>query len=256
MPKVLFLNLLVVLLFITAAYAVAYWRRRLDTVDIAWGVGFMLLAWSSWLQHHSSSSLLLAVLVSVWGVRLAFHIGQRSLRSPTDDHRYTELAKKWQGNIWVRAYFLIYLVQGALIWLVGLPLSLATRQQLHGQAWLSAVGVIVWLVGFAFESLADRQLRDFLGRPSHPKNMEEGLWRYSRHPNYFGELTQWWGIGIICLQVSYGWIGLFGPLMLTYLIIFISGIPPIERHRAKDPAYRAYQQRVSPLIPLPPRRNA
>jgi steroid 5-alpha reductase family enzyme len=255
MTETLLTNLAVSLIFITLAYGIAFKRRRLDTVDIAWGIGFMCLAWSSWLQHNSGRSLLLAALVSLWGARLAFHIGQRSLGSPTDDRRYTELTKKWRGSVWIRAYFSIFVVQGLLVWLVGLPLSLATRQQLHGLAWLSVVGAIVWLVGFAFESIADRQLRDFLRRPNHPKNMEEGLWRFSRHPNYFGELTQWWGIGIVCLQVSYGWVGLFGPLTLTYLIVFVSGLPPIERHRAKDPAYRAYQQRVSPLIPLPPRRT-
>jgi steroid 5-alpha reductase family enzyme len=253
MAKVLIINLVLALVFITLAYAIALKRRRLDTVDIAWGLGFMIVAWSSWVQHESGRSLLLAILVSIWGLRLASHIGRRSLKSPTDDRRYTELTKKWRGNIWVRAYFSVYLVQGGLIWLIGLPLSLATRPQLHGLGWLSFVGTAVWIFGFAFEAIADRQLRHFLQQPNHPKNMGSGLWRYSRHPNYFGEITQWFGIAVVALQVDYGWISLLGPVMLSFVIIFISGIPPIEARRADDPEYQAYKRHTSALIPLPPR---
>lgn len=254
MVNILLANLLVVFLYITLAYGIARWRRRLDTVDIAWGIGFMMLAWSSWAQHHSGRSLLLAILVSIWGFRLAIHIARRSLSGP-DDRRYVELTKKWRGNIWTRAYFSIFLVQGALVWIIGLPLGIATGRPLDGLGWLSVVGLIVWLGGFTIEATADRQLRNFLKRPDHPKIMQTGLWRYSRHPNYFGEITQWFGLAIIALQVSYGWVGLIGPLTLGFVIIFISGIPPIEKHRAKDAEYRAYQRRTSPLIPLPPRRN-
>jgi len=241
------------LAYMTLAWLIAKGRRRLDTVDIAWGLGFLLVAWSVVLQESNRRTLLVAALVSIWGLRLAYHIGRRSLRSPQDDPRYTELSQKWQGNKWLRAYVSIFLLQGALVLLVGLPISLVARRPLNGWSWLVWVGAAVWLIGFVFEAIADRQLARFIRQADHPKVLSSGLWRYSRHPNYFGELVQWWGIGIIALQASWGWLGLLGPLMLTGLILFVSGIPPIEKRRAKDAEYRRYQRQTSPLLPLPAR---
>lgn len=256
MAETLSINAAALFVYMTAAYVIAYYRQRLDTVDVAWGIGFIVVAWSSYLQHHNDVSLLLAVLVTVWGARLASHIGQRSLKSLEDDARYTELSKKWRGNFWLRAYTSIFLLQGALIWIVSLPVSLASGYQSYSLSWLTVVGVWVWIAGFTIEAIADRQLRDFLSRSNHPKLFQGGLWRYSRHPNYFGELTQWYGIAIIALQVNYGWIGFIGPLVLTYLIMFVSGLPPIERAKAKDAEYQAYKKHTSALVPLPPRENA
>ncbi len=240
--------------YMTLAFLVAYVRRRLDTVDVAWGIGFILVAWSSYLQQPSGLSLLLALLVSIWGARLSTHIGRRSFSSHQDDQRYTKLTRKWKGNIWARAYWSVFLLQGALILIVSLPVSLVAGQRTEELGWLTALGVVIWLGGFIIEVTADRQLRNFLSQPNHPKIMQRGLWRYSRHPNYFGELTQWYGLAAVALQVNYGWLGLIGPLTLTYLIIFISGLPPIERPRADDPDYQRYKRRTSALIPLP-RRN-
>mgnify|MGYP005613215997 FL=1 len=132
---------------------------------------------------------------------------------------------------------------------VSLPIFVATGEPLSGWAWLTWLGVLIWLKGFIFEAISDYQLANFLKLKDRPKVLQTGLWKYSRHPNYYGELVQWWGIGIIALQVSYGWIGLIGPLTLTLLIVFVSGIPPIEKRRAKDPEYREYMNRTSPLIP-------
>jgi steroid 5-alpha reductase family enzyme len=126
---------------------------------------------------------------------------------------------------------------------------MATGEQNADLAVLSVLGTALWFAGFTIESLADRQLRKFLANPDNKgKVMDQGLWRYSRHPNYFGELTQWWAIGLIALQVHNGWIGLLGPLTLTVLIVFISGIPPIERRKKSDPEYAAYMRRTSPLV--------
>lgn len=236
----------------TLCFMVARSRRRLDTVDTAWGLGFVIVAWSAVLQQPSTRSLVITLLVSVWGVRLSSHIWRRN-QGREDDPRYGELSAKWHGNFWLRAYFSIFLLQGALVWLVSLPVVVAVGHQLPGLGWLTIAGGLIWLAGFAVEAIADYQLSAFLGHEKHPKVLRTGLWRYSRHPNYFGELTQWWGIGLIALQASYGWTGLIGPLCLTILIIFVSGIPPIERRRQKDPEYRAYQRQTSPLIPLPPR---
>lgn len=242
------------LVYMTVAFLVARRRKRLDTVDIAWGIGFVIVAWSVLVRQDNAHNWLITILVSIWGVRLALHIWQRSKNS-AEDRRYKELSSKWRGRFWPRAYLSVFLLQGALIWIVSLPVMMAAGNKLYGLAWLSLAGALIWLVGFVFEATADHQLANFLRLKNRPKVLSTGLWRYSRHPNYFGELVQWWGIGIIALQVSYGWIGLIGPLVLTILIVFISGIPPIEKHRQKDAEYRRYQRQTSVLVPLPPWRH-
>jgi steroid 5-alpha reductase family enzyme len=253
MAKLLLVNALLLFIYMTLWFAAAHARRRLDTVDTAWSLGFVVVAWSVASQQASQRTLVIAILVSIWGLRLANHIWRRS-RKHGEDPRYEELSGKWRGNFWLRAYLSIFLLQGVLIWLISLPIVVAGNRQLSGLGWLSVAGGMIWLIGFIIEAVADRQLRLLLGRKNHPKVLQTGLWRYSRHPNYFGELTQWWGIGVIALQASYGWIGLAGPLLLSVLIIFVSGIPPIEKRRLKQPDYQAYKARTSALIPLPPRR--
>lgn len=253
MPGLLLLiNAVLLLVFMSLAFWVAKKRGRLDTVDSAWGLGFILVAWASEIYKPSSRSLVIAGLVTIWGLRLSLHLWRRNQNRP-DDPRYRELSSKWKGGFWRRAYFSIFLLQGALAWIISLPVALATGLQLLDGNLQTAVGSFIWLVGFGFEALSDQQLAAYMRSKSRPKVLETGIWRYSRHPNYFGELTQWWGIALIALQSSYGWLGLAGPLTLSYLIIFVSGIPPIERRRQKDAAYRAYQKRTSPLIPWPPK---
>jgi steroid 5-alpha reductase family enzyme len=251
--RILIINAGLLLIYMTLWWLLARSAKRLDAVDTAWGLGFVLAAWSVALQQPSGRSWLVAGLVSVWGLRLAVHIGRRSLKRGSEDPRYAELGQKWGGNYWLQAYFRIFLLQGALVWIISLPVVLAAGSPISRLGWLSAAGAVIWLVGFIFEAFADHQLADFINQKDRPKVLQTGLWRYSRHPNYFGEITQWWGIAIIALQARGGWLGLLGPLLLAYLIIFVSGIPPIEKRRQKDSEYRQYQSRTSPLIPLPPR---
>lgn len=247
-------NALILFIYMSLWFWVAKARNRLDTVDIAWGLGFIVVAWAVVVKTSSPRSLVIELLVSIWGVRLANHIGKRAMRKG-EDPRYIEMAKKWKGNVWSRAYVSIFLLQGALIWIISLPIVMAAGSPINGLGWLTVLGAIIWLKGFVIESVADRQLATFLQTKNHPKLLTTGLWRYSRHPNYFGEITQWWGIGVIALQTTGGWVGLAGPLLLTVLIVFVSGIPPIERKKANDPEFQAYKKRTSALIPWPPKNK-
>ncbi|MEK7594292.1 MAG: DUF1295 domain-containing protein [Patescibacteria group bacterium] len=248
---ILLINALFLFVYMTVVFVLAERRGRLDTVDIAWGPAFLMVAWLTAVIEVTPQSFVIAILVTIWGLRLAFHIGLRA-KKKSDDPRYTELTKKWKGDVWRRAYISIFLLQGALVWIISLPIVMASGEQLSGWSWLTWLGGIIWLKGYLIEVAADRQLREFLSDKDHPKVLQTGLWHYSRHPNYFGELTQWWGIGVIALQASYGWVGLIGPIALTILIVYVSGIPPIERRRQEDHQYREYQRKTSPLIPLPP----
>lgn len=247
----LLINLASVLVLMTLGYIYALRVRRFDVVDLCWGLGFILIAWISVIKNTQNLTLLTAVIVSVWGLRLTLHIGSRHRGQP-DDRRYLTITERWKGNIWAQAYYKIFLLQGLLILLVSMPISIMAINagaEINIIVW---VGAIIWSCGFIVEAVADRQLAIYLEQAKRPAVMQTGLWRYSRHPNYFGELVQWWGIGVTALSVSWGWVGLIGPALLSYLIIFVSGIPPIERKRQNDKEYQAYKLRTSPLILLPP----
>ncbi len=257
--QLLLINAGLLFLYMTIWFLLARKRRRFDTVDAAWGGGYALAAVAIAIQVPSIRTFAIALLVTIWSSRLTRHIANRS-RKAGDDPRYLAMAEKWHGNVWLRAYLSLFLTQGFLIWLISLPIVLAAGDLLAGWAWLTWLGAAIWATGFIIESKADSQLAAFLAKKTtrstktaNDSVFSDGLWRYSRHPNYFGELVQWWGIGVIALQVTYGWIGLAGPLLLTILIVFVSGIPPIEKRRKDNAAYQEYKKHTSPLIPLPHR---
>lgn len=248
-------GLILVLLYMSLWFVVARKRRRLDTVDSAWGGGFAVLAWLVAIQATSSRTLMVAVLVTIWSARLTLHLARRSRRSQ-DDPRYVSMTKNWK-RVWLRAYFSIFLLQGLLIVAVGLPIIANANYLLPELQWLFTLGYLVWVAGFFIEYRADKELAAFKSDAANKgKILQTGLWRYSRHPNYFGELVQWWGIGLIAAQTSFGWLGLVGPLLLTYLIVFVSGIPPIEKRRDNDKKYQDYKRRTSALVPWPPKSSA
>lgn len=251
--KLAAINAALVLIFMTIFYLIAYLRKRIDTVDIAWGLGFIVIAIATMLHRPSIRTQVIALLVTIWGTRLALHIALRA-RGKKVDPRYKEIAKKWKGNYWLRAYFSIFLTQGLLMLIVGAPILAASGPANYDLESMIYFGAAMWVSGFAIEAYADQQLAQYLKDKKRPKVLKTGLWKYSRHPNYFGELLQWWGIGVIALSAEKGYFGLIGPLLISILIIFVSGIPPIERRRAKDAAYRKYQKTTSALIPLPPKK--
>ncbi len=228
-------------------------RSRLDTVDNAWAGGFLAIAIATQVSHSNTISRLILPLVLIWAIRLTSHIASRNAKRP-EDPRYVEIAKKWKGNLWLRAYFSIFLLQGVLIWIIALPISLGGRAPVRPHSGWLTIGVIIWLTGMVIESLADRQLKRYLAaKPAKSDVLDTGLWHYSRHPNYFGEILLWYGIAIITCAASYGWIGLLGPTVLYLTIRYASGVPPIENKRKNNPAYQAYARRTSVLLPLPPR---
>lgn len=252
--NLILLSVAAVVAYMSLWFLVGRWRKKLNTVDVAWGSGFALVAWLVVWQEPTARSVLIAILVSVWALRITNHLARRVFGGK-EDPRYAAITKKWRGNFWLRAYFSVFILQGLLIVLITLPIVFATGQQNENLAVLSVFGAALWAVGFGIEAAADRQLREFVSyKPNKGKVMDMGLWRYSRHPNYFGELTQWWAIGIIALQAHNGWIGLIGPLTLTILILFVSGVPPIENARKSDKAYQEYRRRTSMLILLPPKK--
>jgi steroid 5-alpha reductase family enzyme len=230
-------------------------RSRLDVVDTAWGGGFMLIATISLLAEWNFRTFVIWLLVMIWGLRLASHLWKRS-NTQKPDPRYEELSAKWpKHQFWLQAYFRIFILQGLLVVGISLPIMVAASESEKLNVAVAIIGVLIWLEGYLIESYADKQLAEFKSSGTKKPVLNTGLWRYSRHPNYFGELMQWWAIGILAQDSDISWLGLAGPVLLTYLILFVSGIPPIERRRAKDKDYQEYKRRTSILIPLPPKNS-
>lgn len=237
-------------------FVVSLIKKRNDVADIAWGLGFVLLASVSYFISEASGvrGILVGILVSIWGLRLAWHIHARN-KGKAEDYRYLAWRKEWGKWFYIRSYFQVYLLQGALLFLIILPVLIINKSIGGGLGLLDVFGFVVWIIGFYFESVGDAQLARFIKDPSSKgKIMQSGLWAYTRHPNYFGEVTQWWGIWLIALSVPNGWLGIIGPVTITFLILKVSGIPMLEKKMKENPEFADYKQRVSVFIPLP-RKN-
>lgn len=246
-------SLLAAIIFMSCIFVVGRRMQRYDIVDVAWGLVFIVIAATSLLFNGARDLVQFFVLglVIIWGLRLSYHIYRRLRATTSEDKRYVELRKKWHAsNEDTAIYLRIYVIQAVLACLVCLPIIiLNTSDALIYQPFVIA-GAAIWLIGFCIETVADRQLRHFIRSPKdHGQLMTRGLWRYSRHPNYFGELTLWWGVGIIALSAPFGWLGLIGPVVISYLIIFVSGIPPTEKSFAGRVGWDKYKRETSALVP-------
>lgn len=246
-------SLLAAIAFMTVMFAIGRCMHRYDIVDAAWGLVFIVVAAVSLLVSGSIQTASLAVLglVAIWGIRLSSHIFQRICSTTVEDKRYVEMRKKWQsGNEDLAIYLRIYLTQAILATIISLPVIVINVASVEVSGVLLSLGIMLWVAGFSIEAIADAQLRRFI-QSDHPKGqlMTAGLWKHSRHPNYFGELVQWWAIGVIACTLPFGWIGLIGPILISYLIIFVSGIPLMEKAFAGRPGWTEYKRRTSVLIP-------
>lgn len=246
-----------VAIFMNCLFVVALRRRDNSVADVGWGLGFIFLTLvtMSFPGETTGRQLVVAVLVTVWGLRLAIRIYRRN-RGKGEDFRYKEWREKW-GEHWRRtAYLFVFLGQGLMMLLISAPILFVNAFRGPALGWLDFAGAGVWLLGFLFEAVGDYQLDRFLKDPANRgKVMDRGLWRYTRHPNYFGEVTQWWGIFIIALSVQWGWASVIGPVTITSLILFYSGVPLLEKTMMKNPAYREYASRTSKFVPWFPRRS-
>jgi len=241
--------------FLNLVFLYAYAKKRYDVIDSAWGMTFIVIAVFSFLAGvQADVAWLSTIFVIVWGLRLSMHIFARFLRSDREDPRYVELRKKWRGSVAVNTYFRIFLVQSVLAFLVSLPVQVINYFAENDWNILIQVGIALWLIGIFFEKVADSQLRDFVAdAKNRGKIMNKGLWKYSRHPNYFGEITLWWGMFLVALGATGMWWSIIGPLTISILIIFVSGIPPSERRFEGKKGWKEYKSSTSVLVPLPPK---
>ena len=240
-----------------AVWAISLVMRDASIVDIAWGSGFVLVAWVSyWLSDgNSTRSLLLTVLTTIWGLRLAFYLAKRNL-GHGEDFRYQSMRRKHGDRFAIVSLYTVFGLQGLLMFIVSLPVQLGQVREEPGFGIIGVLGVLVWGVGIYFEAVGDAQLARFKRDPANKGLvMDQGLWRYTRHPNYFGDSCVWWGLGLIAAESSLGIFGLIGPVVMTFLLVKVSGAAMLDRAMLKrKPGYENYVATTSGFIPRPPRR--
>ena len=237
-------------------------RQRVAVVDVAWGLGFVLIAVVAAvlgsLTEADQRRWVLLALVGVWGLRLAWHIRRQAV-GKGEDPRYEELLGGTLGEVGVRrAVRKVFGIQGAAMWFVSLPVVMGASQPTRWWV-LVAVGAVLWTVGLVFEAVGDAQLAAYKRIPAgeRPAVMDRGLWRYTRHPNYFGDACVWWGLWLAGGLAS-GWVPglvtLVCPVAMTYFLVHATGARLLERTMMRRPGYPEYAARTSMFFPLPPRR--
>jgi steroid 5-alpha reductase family enzyme len=244
-----------VLLYMLLWFAASLVLKRNDVADVAWGGGFIVAALAALISSGAATdrAVLVIVLVIIWGLRLALHIGMRN-RSKGEDARYRKWREEWGRYATVRSFFQIFILQGVLLLVISLPVIRVITAPDTLLTLMDFLGSIVWLIGFLFEAISDWQLQQYKKDPAHKGTViTTGLWRYSRHPNYFGEVTLWWGVFLLALAAPDGWMTIIGPITITALILGVSGIPMLEKKYEGNSEFRAYKRKTSAFFPLPPK---
>lgn len=245
------LSILVIFVYMSSWWVLSLVTKRADIADVAWGGGFTLLAWILYISYFGGASLALAMLVSLWGLRLSTHIYLRNSRRKNEDSRYANWRKKWGTNWRIKSYLEVFLLQGFFMLLIATPIILSSGQVFVSSA-LAIVGTLVFLFGLMFEAVSDWQVLVF--KSSGGKGVfDRGLWKYSRHPNYFGEVTLWWGISLLAFSQTTNLAVFLGSTTISILILFVSGIPLLEKRYKDDAAYKKYAKKTSIFFPLPPK---
>lgn len=250
-----YLTLAVILLiYMNLWFVVSLIAGRNDVADVAWGPGFILLAWSSFIiaGHQTLVGYIVSWVVTIWGVRLAWHIFSRN-KGKAEDHRYQSWRREWGQWFYLRSYFQVYLLQGFFLYLIAFPVMAINDDADLKLGMFGYVGLAIWIFGFLFETIGDWQLARFIKDPANAgKLMTRGLWAYTRHPNYFGEVVLWWGIWVVSISTTVGWFTIIGPLTITFLILKISGIPLLEEKYSGRSDFEEYKKRTSAFFPMPP----
>jgi steroid 5-alpha reductase family enzyme len=251
---------LIILLLMILLWIASLVLQNASIIDIFWGAGFVITAWSYFLfapPGQVERQVLVLLLVSVWGLRLSLHIFRRN-HGRGEDFRYVAWRKQHGARWWWLSFFQVFLLQGFLLWVISIPLLAAQFGAVGGGlTWLDGLGSLVWGIGFFFEAAGDRQMERFKADPANRgKLFSAGLWRYSRHPNYFGDAAQWWGYYLLALAAG-GWWTVYSPLIMTLLLLRVSGVTLLEKTLVETkPGYREYVASTSAFFPWFPRHRS
>lgn len=251
---IIFLGLLV---FFVLTFVVAQIQKNNGLIDIAWGMGFVFSAGLSFVVGEPKGlvPMVMTACVLIWGLRLTWHLARRNLGKP-EDFRYAHMRETWDPKtFYIKMFVRIYILQLILNYLINLPTIVTNLQDQTGWGILASLGLIVWLIGFMFESVGDHQLKQFKLPPANKGQLiTHGLWKYSRHPNYFGEAAQWWGLWIMAISGGRNYWLFFSPLLITLFLLYVSGVPLLEKKYEGRPDWEAYKQRTPKFFPWIPKK--
>lgn len=243
----------------TILWLISLALRNSSIVDIFWGTGFAIAAWIYFYltpDGFMARKWLVVAIVTVWGLRLSLHILWRNWGAG-EDYRYRQWRDEAGSKWWWRSFFKVFLLQGVLLWIISAPLLAAQiSPQPNKLIFLDAIAMLVWIIGFFFEAVGDWQLARFKSNPANKgKLLTTGVWRYTRHPNYFGDATQWWGYYLFA-AVAGGFWTIFSPILMTFLLVRVSGVALLEKSlKETKPGYRDYVERTNAFIPWFPRKS-
>ena len=241
----------------TLLWLFSLWIKDSSIVDIFWGFGFVILVWSyfGWSNSPDPRGWLFTSLVSIWGLRLTIHLAVRNI-GKGEDYRYQAFRKAAGDNYWWVSYFKVFLLQGTIMWGISTFFPLVQETPFEGWSIFDGIGLVLWGIGFFFEAVGDWQLRQFKLDPANKGTvLQTGLWKYTRHPNYFGDALLWWGFFFFALNATNGWFYIFAPAIMTFLLMRISGVVLLEKKlKATKPQYQDYIQRTSAFFPMVPKK--
>lgn len=244
-----------ILLYASICFIIALILKRNDIADVAWGLGYVAIILIC-LQQFSFKpiSLLISCLIALWAIRLSWYIGTRN-KGKQEDFRYAQWRKDWGKHFYWRTYLQVFVLQGFFLLIIAAPIFISFADSSKTSLnWVIYLGAVLWLKGFLLQAIADYQMSKFRKHKQPGQIMNTGLWKYSRHPNYFGEILMWWGLWLIVLPLPFGWLGIISPMTITYLLAFVSGVPMLEKKYIGNSAYTAYQKTTNALIPWFPKR--
>src|SRR3990167_8650123 len=240
---------LIMIGFMSFTFIFGWLMQNNNVLDIAWGLGFIMVALFTINKNglYLPAQLLATTLVIAWAFRITVYLFIRNYGKP-EDIRFVQAAAHWGNRRSLYSFIFFYLMQGALTILICIPLIFINSSSSGSLTFLSIIGAAIWLLGISIETIADIQLYTYLKNPAHHGLiMQSGLWKYSRHPNYFGEITLWWGIWLIALSIPYGWMTIVGPVTITSIILFLSGTPMTEKQLSKLAGFQEYKAKTSVL---------
>jgi len=246
-------------LYFSIFYLIAQKKQNNSIVDIGWGLGFVLVAlysllYSLFAQTLTLTQVTVTLLTTAWGLRLFIYISIRNFNKP-EDFRYVEMRKKWK-NPTIDAFFKVFMSQAGFMLIIALPIITAYLSNQEASLFTLIPGVLVFFIGLVFESVGDYQLRQFVKNKVNKGHiMQSGLWKYTRHPNYFGETLIWWGLFLTVSSLSYFYLAMISPILITYLLLFVSGVPLLEKKYKNNLEFQEYAKRTSIFFPLPPKKR-
>lgn len=241
--------------YVTVWFIISILVKRNDVADIAWGIGYILICGYLFLTQEKNPVMnFVYILIVLWGLRLSIHIYLRN-RGKKEDFRYKAWRDAWGSSFYIRSYLQVYLLQGLILLIIISPVINAAYWPVLKWSFYTWAGIVCWLIGFYFQAVGDYQLKIFTSNSTSKEEiMQSGLWKYSRHPNYFGEIMMWLGIFIITIPVPNSFFFVISPALITFLLVFVSGIPLLEKKYASHPGFFAYKKKTSKLIPWFPKK--